>query len=52
MIVSIKKKKRTINIIVDELGMNFQKSKEENMNLLARGYIVTEEHFNNLEHAD
>ena len=47
-----KKKKRTINIIVDELGMNIQKSKEENMNLLARGYIVTEEHFNNLEHVD
>ena len=42
---TVKKKKNTIFIIVDELGFNFDKSKNETLEILLRGYIQTEKFF-------
>ena len=40
-----KKKKNTIFIIVDELGFNFDKTTEETLEILLRGYIETQKFF-------
>tara|TARA_B100000427_G_scaffold313510_1_gene305905 strand:- start:62 stop:898 length:837 start_codon:yes stop_codon:yes gene_type:complete len=40
-----KKKKNTIFIIVDELGFNFDKTTEEHLEILLRGYIETQKFF-------